>query len=87
MMMKSISDDCQHLEINVKKGRCAVDTVTICLPENLYKGAAFLAKEGWFRDEEEVIFEAVRRFIDAYQPEILEEQINSDVEWGLHGED
>jgi Arc/MetJ-type ribon-helix-helix transcriptional regulator len=55
------------------------------IPENLYKGAVALAKEGWFRNEEEVVSEAIRRFLESHQPELMDEFIREDVEWGLHG--
>ncbi len=62
-------------------------TVTVDVPEKLYMQAVLLAKEGWFRDEKEIISEAIRRFIDTHKPEIIEKQIMEDVHWGLHGKD
>jgi hypothetical protein len=46
-------------------------TVRTEIPENLYKGAMALAKEGWFRDEKEVFSEAIRRFLESHQPELI----------------
>jgi Arc/MetJ-type ribon-helix-helix transcriptional regulator len=62
-------------------------TVQTEIPENLYKGAVALAKEGWFRDEKEVISEAIRRFLESHQPELMEQFLREDVEWGLRGQD
>jgi Arc/MetJ-type ribon-helix-helix transcriptional regulator len=62
-------------------------TVKTEIPENLYRGAVALAKEGWFRDENEVFSEAIRRFLESHQPELIAEFIREDVEWGLHGQD
>jgi len=62
-------------------------TIQTEVPENLYKNAIALAKEGWFRDEKEVFSEAIRRFLDSHRPELMERFILDDVEWGLHGDD
>jgi len=62
-------------------------TIQTEVPENLYKNAIALAKEGWFRDEKEIFSEAIRRFLDSHRPELMEKFILDDVEWGLHGDD
>ena len=62
-------------------------TVQTEIPENLYKGATALAKEGWFRNEQEVFSEAIRRFLESHQPELMDRFIMEDVEWGLHGKE
>lgn len=59
-------------------------TVQTEIPENLYKGAIALAKEGWFRNEKEVFSETIRRFLESHQPELLNRFIMDDVEWGLY---
>jgi hypothetical protein len=46
-------------------------TVQTEIPDKLYKEAESLVREGWFRDE----------------GELLEKFIRDDVEWGLHGND
>lgn len=55
------------------------------LPEQLYKKVQILVKEGWFRDEQALLMEATRRFIETHQSELMEKFIYDDVEWGLHG--
>jgi len=62
-------------------------TIQTEIPENLYKGAVALAEQGWFRNEKEVFSEAIRRFLESHQPELMDNFIRDDVEWGLHGED
>ena len=59
--------------------------VQVEIPEELYKEAESLVKEGWFRDEAEIVSEALRRFLDAHRPDLMEKFIRDDVEWGLHG--
>jgi len=62
-------------------------TVQTELPESLYNEAVALARSGWFRDEKEIISEALRRFLESHQPELMDRFIKDDVEWGLHGEE
>jgi len=57
------------------------------VPEQLYKRAEALVQEGWFRDEKDIFSEAIRRFLDTHQPELMEKFVRDDVEWGLHGND
>jgi Arc/MetJ-type ribon-helix-helix transcriptional regulator len=62
-------------------------TIQTEIPEQLYKKALSLVKEGWFRDEKDVFSEAIRRFLDTHRPELMGKFIRDDVEWGLHGHD
>jgi Arc/MetJ-type ribon-helix-helix transcriptional regulator len=62
-------------------------TVQTEVPEQLYKMASHLVKEGWFRDEKDILSEALRRFLDSHRTELMEKFVLEDVEWGLHGDD
>lgn len=42
-----------------------------------------LVKEGWFRSVDEVVLDALRRFLESHRVELMEEFIRQDVEWGL----
>ena len=64
-----------------------MQTLHAVLPDQLYREATTLIKEGWFRDEQELIREALQRYLDAHRPELMEQFIREDVEWGLHGDD
>ena len=57
------------------------------VPEQLYRRAQVLVKEGWFRDEQNIFSEAISRFLDAHRPELIEKFVREDVEWGLRGKD
>ena len=57
------------------------------VPEQLYKRAKALVQEGWFRDENDIFSEAIRRFLDTHQSELMEKFVRDDVEWGLCGND
>ena len=62
-------------------------TVQTKIADKLYKEAESLVREGWFRDEGELLSEALRRFLDTHRPELMEKFIHDDVEWGLHGKE
>ncbi|MCG2820583.1 MAG: CopG family transcriptional regulator [Candidatus Atribacteria bacterium] len=62
-------------------------TIQTEVPEQLYKKAQILVKEGWFRDEQDIFSEAIRRFLDVHRPDLMEKFIREDVDWGLHGQD
>jgi len=64
-----------------------VKTIQTEVPEQLYKKAQILVKEGWFRDEQDIFSEAIRRFLDAHRSDLMEKFVREDVEWGLHGQD
>jgi Arc/MetJ-type ribon-helix-helix transcriptional regulator len=62
-------------------------TVETELPEQLYEKVRSLVEEGWFRDEQSVLSEATRRFLETHQAELMQKFIRDDVEWGLHGDE
>ena len=62
-------------------------TIQTEVPEQLYRKAQLLVREGWFRDEQNIFSEAIRRFLDAHQPELIDKFVRQDVEWGLRGKD
>jgi len=62
-------------------------TIQTEVPEQLFKKAQMLVKEGWFRDEKDIFSEAIRRFLDTHRPDLMEKFIREDVEWGLRGKD
>lgn len=62
-------------------------TIQTEVPEQLYRKARVLVREGWFRDEQDIFSEAIRRFLDAHRPELIEKFVREDVEWGLYGKD
>jgi len=62
-------------------------TIQMEVPEQLYEKAMGLVREGWFRDEKDIFSEAIRRFIESHQPELLEKFVRDDVKWGLYGDE
>jgi Arc/MetJ-type ribon-helix-helix transcriptional regulator len=57
------------------------------VPEELYKKATAMVEDGWFRDEQDIFLEAIRRFLDSHRPELMQKFIHDDVDWGLKGND
>jgi hypothetical protein len=44
-----------------------------------------LVEAGWFRDLDELMVSALRRFVESHRGELMERFIREDVEWGLRG--
>jgi len=62
-------------------------TIKTEIPEQLYHQLHSLIAQGWFHDEGELLREALRRFLETHSPDLSEQFIRKDVEWGLHGGD
>ncbi len=41
------------------------------IPEQLYKKALYLVKEGWFHDGKDIFLEAIRRCLEAHQQDLI----------------
>jgi Arc/MetJ-type ribon-helix-helix transcriptional regulator len=60
-------------------------TIKAKIPDKLYLQMERLVKEGWFRSQEDIIDDALRRFLNTHRPELLEKFIRDDVERALGG--
>ena len=60
------------------------NTIHTTLPARLYEQMRALVDEGWFRDESDLLLEALRRFLESHRADLMERFIREDVEWGLH---
>lgn len=60
-------------------------TVKAEVPAQLVTEMDALVKQGWFKSTNDLIIDALRRLIETHRPELMEEYIWKDVEWGLHG--
>ncbi len=58
-------------------------TMTLDIPEKWDKYLDQFIKNGWAGSKEEVLKEALKRFLESHKEEIIEDQIAKDVEWGL----
>jgi len=62
-------------------------TAMVKLPPRLAEQARTYVRLGLFPDLDALLAEALRRYIETHQIELLEDYIRQDVEWGLHGHD
>ena len=60
-------------------------TVQTKIAQRLDRQIDALVELGWFPSRDQVFQEALRRFLDAHRPELMERFIRDDVEWGLRG--
>ena len=57
------------------------------VPVRLLTEMQSLVDAGWFRSVDEVIHDALRRFLDSHREDLMQGFLREDVEWGLHGKD
>jgi hypothetical protein len=57
------------------------------IPDQLWQQAQALVQQGWADNLEEIVTDALRRYLESHQAVLTETFIQEDVEWGLHGED
>lgn len=57
------------------------------IPAELFAEIQSLVNTGWFRSVDDVVLNALRRFLDSHREELMEGFLRQDVEWGLCGQD
>jgi Arc/MetJ-type ribon-helix-helix transcriptional regulator len=57
------------------------------IPPRLFERAQVYVKEGWFADVDSLVIEALRRYLETHQGDLLDQFIREDVEWGLKGDE
>lgn len=57
------------------------------VPDSLLQQAQNLVEAGWFRSLDELMLDALRRYVESHDGELMEAFIRQDVEWGLRGEE
>ena len=62
-------------------------TVQTDVPVRLFTEMRMLVETGWFRDLDELMSDALRRFVESHRAELMERFILEDVEWGLRGDE
>jgi Arc/MetJ-type ribon-helix-helix transcriptional regulator len=62
-----------------------VKTFEARISERLDRRIDALVEQGWFDSRDSVVQEAIRRFLEAHRPELMEQFVRADVEWGLRG--
>jgi Arc/MetJ-type ribon-helix-helix transcriptional regulator len=62
-------------------------TIQTKVPVSLAAQAQKLVEAGWFRNLDELLQDALRRFLESHREDLMEEFIRQDVEWGLKGDE
>ena len=62
-------------------------TIQAQIPARLFSEMRTLVESGWFRNLDELIVDAIRRFVESHQAELAEQFLREDIEWGLRGDD
>lgn len=57
------------------------------VPDSLLQQAQHLVEAGWFRSLDEVMLDALRRYVESHRAELMEAFVLQDVEWGLRGDE
>ena len=57
------------------------------LPPELAIRARSYIEEGWASDFNELLAEALRRFLESHSTRVTESFVMDDLNWGLHGKD
>lgn len=57
------------------------------LPEELVSAARVFIAEGWARDLDELLADALRRYLESHSSQLTETFLRQDMEWGLYGRD
>ncbi len=56
------------------------------LPPELTARARSFVDEGWASGFDELLADALRRFLESHASQVTENLVMDDVKWGLHGE-
>ena len=56
------------------------------IPDQLWQQAQTLVQQGWAGNLQEIVTEALRRYLESHQAVLTKAFIWEDVEWGLQGE-
>ena len=62
-------------------------TIQTDVPVRLLTEMQMLVEAGWFRDLDDLMLDALRRFVESHRGELMERFIREDVEWGLQGDE
>jgi hypothetical protein len=60
-------------------------TIQAELPPELTARALAFVQEGWASDFNELLADALRRFLESHSARVTEAMVMSDVQWGLRG--
>lgn len=61
----------------------SMKTIEATIPDQLDCEIEALVEKGWYASRHAVLREAISRFLAGHRPELMEEFVREDVEWGL----
>lgn len=64
-----------------------MNTIQAQIPDQLWQKAQALVQHGWANNMQEMMNEALRRYVESHQEVLAEDFVQEDVAWGLHGKD
>lgn len=67
--------------------RSQTATIQTEVPLGLLTEVQKLVDAGWFRSLDDVMLDALRRFVESHRTELMEKFMREDIEWGLHGDE
>ena len=62
-------------------------TLQTQIPDQLIQQSQYLVQQGWVANIDDLIAEAMRRYLESHREAMTEQFIREDVDWGLHGQD
>lgn len=62
-------------------------TIQTEVPAALLQQAQLFVERGWAGNVQELLAESLRRYLESHQETLLEQYVQADVDWGLHGDD
>ena len=68
-------------------GETETATIQTDVPVRLLTEMQKLVDAGWFRDLDDLMLDAFRRFVESHRAELMERFIREDVDWGLYGDE
>ena len=68
-------------------GEIQMTTIQTDVPVRLLTEMQMLVEAGWFRDLDDLMLDALRRFVGSHRAELMERFIREDVEWGQRGDE
>ena len=69
------------------RGREMTTTIELEIPEQLLAQAQAMVREGWAADINEILTDALGRYLESHSAELTEAFMREDAEWGLRGRD
>lgn len=61
-------------------------TLQTQIPDQLLQQAQYLVQQGWIANIDELVAEAIRRYLESHREAMAEQFIKEDVDWELHGQ-